>query len=129
MHRQLTSLKPSWWLNSAPTIEGLMKASLRHCCLGPYTAVLRRVECELPSPATEAVFQGKLVLATWVTLGPSFSCPLVDSGGPLAGKADAMLPTDGLSALPVSPRLLLMSQGEDFFLLHVWFVTLSIYTL
>lgn len=74
-------------------------------------------------------FQGKPVLATWVALGPSFSCPLVDSGGPLAGKADAMLPTDGLSAPPVSPRLLLMSQGKDFFLLHVWFVTLSISTL
>lgn len=61
-HRQLKSFKPSWWLNSAPTLEGLMKPSLRHYCLGPYSAVPRRVECKLPSPATEADFQGKPVL-------------------------------------------------------------------
>lgn len=58
-----------------------------------------------------------------------FRPPLVDAGGPRPGKADPMLPTDGHSALPVSPRLLLMSQGEGFFLVNIWFVTVRIYTL
>lgn len=84
------------------------------------------MESKLPNPAAEADFHVEPVLVRcWVTLGP----PLVDAGGPRPGKADPMLPTDGHSALPVSPRLLLMSQGEGFFLVNIWFVTVRIYTL